>query len=250
MKILANNKSRKSGFSLLELSIVLVIIGILVYGSSALYTVSVDAARAKQVETTLTAIERALRLHQQTVGDLPCPADGTLVFGDANYGLSVESPEGTCSSNSYTPTGAYGGVVPTRTLNLPDNYAIDPWGYRITYVVDDACVDNADWAGCASGAGLTVQDNSGGSTRTAAYVLVSHGENGTGAYYRSGGATRVPLTGSTSAEEDENAHVLGDGTHGTWDTEFRDDFVHQGEVGNYFDDYVRWKVPAQITYED
>lgn len=251
----------RKGFSLVELSVVLVVVGILLYGATGLYTVSTQAAKITTNNNILDAIERALSIYYQTHGDMPCPADGTLALTNANFGLGSESPEGTCSYDNFSLAGAAGGVVPTRTLNLPDSYMFDAWGNRISYFVSDACVNNANWTDgidgsgtdCVDAANLVVRDNTDADLRTsvAAYVIISHGKNGVGSWRRNGGATRVPSTASTSTHEAENAHVNTSGANNSPNAVFRDDFVNDGTVAaNYFDDFVRWKVEAQISYEE
>jgi hypothetical protein len=122
----------------------------------------------------------------------------------------------------------------------------DGWGNRISYFVVDACANAFVWTtpttGCAVATPLlTVQDNNTPNTRTvtAAYVVVSYGKNGLGAFNRNGVANTV----ATAASEIEND---------TADTTFRDDFIRDwdGVGATYFDDMVRWKIPAQISYED
>jgi len=282
----------KNGFSLIELSIVLVIVGIFIFGASQLYVITAEKAKVDSTVTTLDAIDRALRLYYKTHKDLPCPADGNLAINDNNFGLGNETNDGTASqactydrfygnagvaSNSVN---AYGGVVPTRTLNLPDTYMFDGWGNRITYVVDDNCVNTlaSAVASCklltASGPDLKVYDNSNNATGTdaddlrtgvATYVIISHGKNGVGAWRRDGGANRIPSVAGTTVPEMENAHVNTTGglaTGGNAPNEnFRDDFIRDwkgtetgsgiaGQDGTYFDDMVHWKTQAQLAYED
>jgi prepilin-type N-terminal cleavage/methylation domain-containing protein len=258
----------RKGFSLVELSIVLVITGIMLYGATNLYAASSQAAKISANNSTLDAIERALRLYYQTYGDLPCPASGTLALNDQYFALGRESPEGTCTYDNLPLTNAAAGVVPTRTLNLPDSYMFDAWGSRITYVVSDYCVNNTTWtdgiAGsgtdCADAANLTVKDNTdtaGGSvfdtddnrTTRAAYVVISHGKNSAGAWNRNG--TRISVSGlTTSIPELQNANKNSVNTDDL-NLVFHDDFFNDGAVAaNYFDDFARWKTEAQISYEE
>lgn len=224
MKNLSLKRSKK-GFTLIELSVVLVIVGIMVYGATSMFAMTAAKARIDATNNTLDAIERALRLHYQTAGRLPCVAVGNLPLGNASFG--VENCTGTA------------GVVPTRTLNLPDSYMFDGWGNRISYVVDTDC-DTA-WVSETCAANITIQDNSGADNRTttAAYALISYGKNGLGAFNRNGGSNGA----ATVAAELENTDA---------DTTFRDDFIRDwdGVGATYFDDMVRWKIPAQISYED
>ena len=263
MKKLLKSARNKQGFSLVELSIVLVIVGIMMYGATSMFTITAEKARLDATNTTLDAIERALKLHYRTVRDLPCPADGRLALTDANFGIRQETVDGTCVQlqvDNWSVANIDVGVVPTRTLNLPDSYMFDGWGNKITYVIDNDCdITTISWAtaitGCAATANITVQDNNVPTQRTAnaAYVIISHGKNGVGAWRRNGGATRIPSVATTSTHEIENAAVNTAGVTTGADTIFRDDFIKDWDgiaAASYFDDIVRWKVPAQISYED
>src|SRR5690242_8346084 len=76
-------------------------------------------------------------------GRRPCPADGQYAINNANFGVEAATP-GTCTgSTPAAPFGpdagtsyVVGGTIPTKTLNISDDYAFDGWGRRMTYVVD------------------------------------------------------------------------------------------------------------------
>lgn len=263
----------KKGFSLIEIALVLTIVGIMLYGTMSLYSISTEQAKVTGTNNTLDVLERALRLHFQIAGDLPCPADGSLAVTDANFGLGREWSDGATAAihkclydlseagpPSEGATNRYIGIVPTRTLNLPDSYMFDSWGNRITYVVSSKCTNSATWndpataTDCADAVKLNVRDNTSASDRTtvAAYVLISHGKNGVGAWRRNG-ASRIPRTASTSTQEKENAQVDTSGAVETADIIYRDDFIKDWSgiaTADYFDDFVRWKTEAQISDKD
>lgn len=100
------------------------------------------------------------------------------------------------------------GAVPVRSLGLDDSYANDGWGRRFTYHVSPSLCGNngrgttasaadlaatTDLAGCSetdyqSKSGNLVVTNTSSTvlTKSASYVLVSHGANGSGAFLPSG----------------------------------------------------------------
>jgi len=262
-KLMLKIKDRK-GFSLIELSIVLVVVGIMMYGATELYSYSAEKAKIDNTNSTLDAVEKALRLYYQTNDDLPCPADGTLALDDGNFGKED------CGVSIYDDVSR--GVVPTRALNLPDSYMFDAWGNRISYFVSKFCwtVGVANWTTCSSQTTLArIYDNTNNASGTdtedsrtsrAAYVLVSYAKDGVAAWRRDGGANRIPSTVSTTAPEIDNAGVDGAGGLGAGaDGNFRDDFARDwkgtetgsgiaGQAGTYYDDIVRWKTPEQISY--
>jgi prepilin-type N-terminal cleavage/methylation domain-containing protein len=94
-----------------------------------------------------------------------------------------------------TPATAVEGMVPTKTLQLPDDYAFDGWGRRFMYAVSmDVTEANAFSLIPASDSTtrMTVKDASGNAKTTqAAYVVASMGSLGHGAYPRIGGNSRI-----------------------------------------------------------
>lgn len=303
-----------AGFSLVELSIVLVIVSIIAYSVSAVVAVQAEKGKIDATKAKLDRIESALALYQNTNGGLPCPARGNVLLGatgagDLTFGTEV-TPHGANAGNVCDDAGniiendisggantssIYRGVVPVRTLNLPDDYMFDGWGRRITYVVDSSCVklnpvgtwawsdtDSmtnlcADGTPDSSGATTTApatdivvcntsttgcQDTGNTSIRTtdAAYVLISHGKNGVGAWPKNVTGSRVGYNTVTGAES-ENADIQSNGTsNGTVITNatdcdtpnsvdvcFCDGPMNIGNTNSYFDDLVRWKTANQIV---
>ena len=113
--------------------------------------------------------------------DFPAPPMAASVAGDTSYGRSQPETEGDCDTTEVTATEA---VVPWRTLGLQENMSLDGWGRRFTYHVAPELV----WSGTTSEGDIVLRDGdaatSGTSelTATAAYALISHGDNGHGAW--------------------------------------------------------------------
>jgi prepilin-type N-terminal cleavage/methylation domain-containing protein len=130
------------GFSLLELSIVILIISLIVGAGMTMATGALKAADRISTQEKLNSIKLALDSHAKTYGYLPCPADRALTPSAANFGVE--------NRNNYTPpsnscTAAAPGIVasgsamiggvPVRSLGLPDGYSVDAWGNKLTYAV-------------------------------------------------------------------------------------------------------------------
>lgn len=273
-------KIRKNkGFTLIELSIVLVVVGIMLYAGLSIGSIQLDAAKTKQTKDKLDKIERALQLYYETNNKLPCPADGAADLADGDFGVGTASADNgavsdtTCTSVTApiiisAATVAYVGVVPVRTLELPDDFMYDGWDDRITYVVAKNCVDKDNWVDlevnkCTTGAdgnadgnfdeggNLNVRDNTSNSNRTlyGVYVLVSHGKNSYGAFPDVGGSQIDTGSPAPSASEAFNAKLSG--TTPTYtNLYYQDDAIADYDgVANYFDDLVRWKTGPQMGYE-
>ncbi len=115
------------------------------------------------------------------------PGGNTVVSFVANTSVTLATAAtATASGVSLTFVDEVEGMVPTKTLRLPDDYAFDGYGRRIMYAVDARfTATNAFTSIPASNIGtrMTVLDQSDNpKTTTAAYVLVSFGPDGFGAY--------------------------------------------------------------------
>jgi prepilin-type N-terminal cleavage/methylation domain-containing protein len=226
---------RARGFTLVEILVVVVILG-LIMAMATLLLRSVSATQKRSVTATrLANIDAAIVQFVMQTKRLPCPADGTQT--DAAGGNEIRSPGGVCTGNQKD------GVVPWITLGLGAGDIADGWDRRITYRVDPNLVrdlamdlswcDPAGTGGLAAGAcnstctaatlanctppatyvtnkGLTVRNVAGtnlmlpaGTPPTgAAYVLISHGESGGGAYLNTGAlSTSIVVDGT---EEQKN----------------------------------------------
>ncbi len=224
------------GFTLLELSVVLLILSVMLSGTLSI--VQQEARRSKQADlkTKMDAIETALLNFRRANNRLPCPADGSVAMTTQYFGVEGAAA-GTCTNGStysngsdltgdggtpvapdanfYDGVNTVGGVIPVRTLGLPDEYMFDPWGGAFTYIADKRMT--ATYAFFAypitttSVGSITVQDGSGNNRiPTTAYpndyaiaLVMSHGPNGHGAF-QLGGKRRS--YGSTNVNELINCH--------------------------------------------
>ncbi|MBA4381285.1 MAG: hypothetical protein C0406_01855 [Sideroxydans sp.] len=114
-----NLHARYSGFSLVEMSIVLVIVGLLLAG--LLPTLSGQIENQRRTETTkqLNEIRDALFGFAIINGYLPCPTTTTNP-SDTNYGIAPSS----CTAD---PTSE--GYIPWKTLGVTET---DAWGIKRT----------------------------------------------------------------------------------------------------------------------
>lgn len=115
----------QAGFNLVEMSLVLVIIGILLTGLLQPLLTQFEISQRKKITRQLDDIHGALLGFAATTGRLPCPAQSN------SFGLSVPNiAAATCTQVD--------GFVPVRTLgvNGPINgnsLLVDPWNNPIRY---------------------------------------------------------------------------------------------------------------------
>lgn len=186
------NCSREAGFSLLELALVLMILGVL--GGMALPLLKTRISHTAIVKTrdnqeyVLNAIGAFVAKNRR----FPCPASpqGT---GD-NYG--VEPRERRCVGAKAE------GLVPFRTLGISEAFAKDGFKRWMTYAVDSNLADkeHENNIHLVSGGRLMVYneqeqpvvvDKASKSPNFIALVLISHRESGEGAFVGNGQSTKI-----------------------------------------------------------
>jgi prepilin-type N-terminal cleavage/methylation domain-containing protein len=233
------------GFSLTEMAIVLVIVGLLLGGVLVPLSAQFDAANTAANQKAMTEIRDALIGFAIANGRLPCPALAITSSGTGAAGLEPTPVlPGGCANAA--------GVLPWATLGVGET---DVWGRRYSYRVapeftrtvpqasfNSGCVppitpQYAAFALCSQG-NITVMANAGGTTLASNVpaILVSHGKNGNGAYTSQG----TQLAMGTDADEQDN-QLTANGT----DTA-NVSFVSKTPTSSY-DDYVTW-VPVSILY--
>lgn len=252
-KHIYRHKANDLGFTLVELSIVLIIIGVLVSGALSLATSRTSNAQITNTINKIERIEGELSAYVMLNRRLPCPADGTVSGADAEFGLEKrDSSDPTDCDAALMPSSSTNiavGVVPVRSLNLPDSFMMDGWNQRILYVVDVRYVNESDFmsnntgaiqvlSAASSGVVLTANPTGSAENSGAIYLIMSYGMNSHGAWPFDGGTNRND-TASTDADEIENAHNV------TNFNSIDNVFVSHLETAN-FDDIVRFKLKHQL----
>jgi prepilin-type N-terminal cleavage/methylation domain-containing protein len=245
--------SIQKAYSLIELSIVLVIISTLVAGA---LTISVDNLKNDQTRLTKERMDRVYKIlggYIRVNKSLPCPASLTKV-------KSVDSTDYGASGNCTTVSGVTAistnyilGAVPTRTLGLPSEYAEDAFGSKIVYFVDKRFTTAAT-LNAAPNFGQTnfstmannqlsatpsnlwlIQSNPSGSrqdvTPNAVVGMVSAGQNKLGAYN-----ARSSSANPTSSDADEATNSNG----------LASTMISSSPASNSFDDLVFYKTMKDI----
>lgn len=134
------------GFTLVEMALVLLIVGLLAAVFLPATNTLLDNNRRKETRAKLEALEQAMVRFVMVNRRLPCPADGSLASGNVEQGLEQPHP-GTAPCTAIALTN---GVVPWRTLGISQGDATDAWNTLISYRV---------WAGAAVAAEALTQTN-------------------------------------------------------------------------------------------
>ncbi|HMW18831.1 MAG TPA: type II secretion system protein [Accumulibacter sp.] len=213
-----------SGFTLTEVAVVLIIVGLLLGGMLGPLSAQNDLRATNETRAAMAEIREALIGYAVANGRLPCPADPALANTDPSAGIGEDPASGmSCASVA--------GVLPWVTLGVGET---DAWGNRFSYVVSakftrkppltafvsgectgtptPALPTSAGFALCTTG-DIRVDSTVGGSKVAVdlPVVIVSHGKNGRGAFLTSG--KQIPI--SSDNDEFENL-LVKDNSTGKW----------------------------------
>jgi hypothetical protein len=151
------------------------------------------------------------------------------------------------------------GMVPTKTLRLPDDFAFDGWGRRIMYAV------SKDFTQPGAFGIINVFDTAGrmtilnaedvAKTTFAAYALTSFGANGHGAFPRGSGTTNLNVVtsrinvGSTNIDEQNNCDCDSNAVATGFDGVFvqKDATLDPASKLNGFDDIVVFATRVDLS---
>lgn len=142
------------GFSLIELSVLLLIFSGLAVIALQNYTAGSEVENLGEVHDDLRLIKESIISYANAQAHYPCPADPTLPASNANFAKGLRNADGNCDTTgllTYTdPTvdrtnihSIYNlaandiimGTVPCEDLGLPKRCMISPEGHKYSYAV-------------------------------------------------------------------------------------------------------------------
>jgi type II secretory pathway pseudopilin PulG len=280
MQIIPKSTAQQ-GFSLIQVSILIAVAGIMLASVLPGGELGSDINKNRITKEKMEKIEAATQSFMAANLRRPCPADGTLAIGSANFGVE-DTTAGRCSNSNFyvqsvpvTKTGATtsastaiattlsnttglsigmlvtgtniaddthiasvdsdtqitlnkyaagasgtltftsvaAGVVPTKTLGLPDDYMFDGYGRRISYMVDIRATDQTtcrDMQTTKTNGAIQIMDSAAAiyTTDNVMWSLISYGKNGHGAFSMQGTSIANRMdSGATNDDERTNAFV-------------------------------------------
>jgi len=251
------NINYKKAFSLIELSIVLILVAVVISGVMAVSTASINNVKINKTNQNFNEIYRAIGAFLLANKRLPCPASIAKNFiSDADYGNEVVgcSGNGVYQSNSSSNV-VYGGL-PFKALNISANLGQDGFGSRISYVVDkrftvanEAQVNfsNITFASAPSSNNIIIKDKliTGETilTTDAIFVLISYGMNKSGSFNPQ---DSLQLTRSADVNEMEN-DITNLITSVPSTATFDNIFINQVRASLNFDDLIFYKTKKDLV---
>jgi prepilin-type N-terminal cleavage/methylation domain-containing protein len=133
------------GFTLVELAVVTVIIGLLLSGILISISASQDQRNTEETQRQLVQAVDAIYGFAAVNGRLPCPATATSAGREA---FCTNDAPAVCGAELYAPPATHGrcvlqfdGFVPGATLGISptdsQGIAMDAWNNRLRYAVTD-----------------------------------------------------------------------------------------------------------------
>jgi len=121
------NSKSENGYILIELVVVFVILGFLLTATLPLYESYKQRNAVSETKERIEIIAKAISAYTQIRWRLPCPAKPAVTSENQ---LGVER----AACNTVDEEDAH-GIIPYRTLGIPEQYAKDGYGNFFTYIV-------------------------------------------------------------------------------------------------------------------
>lgn len=209
--MMCGKMKKQAGYTLIELSIVLLVIGLFFAGLSKAYQLYVMEQRTEKTEFKRLIIDFALNDFKKRYGRYPCPASYTLNRTNLQYGY-----ESDCADVSVAPGNCVNGVcieqsvrqvpledgslvyprvrrgaIPFRVLNLTESDAYDEYGGRFSYAVTELLTNWQTFDVRNGGIGIIdgqapSEESMVNPAGSGLYFVFSHGPDLMGAYNESG----------------------------------------------------------------
>lgn len=229
-----------TGFSLVEVAIVLLVLGIALGGLLGAIGQNTENTRRIEAKNKLREIEEALYAFAQVQGRLPCPADSDTVGIEDVTSMTA----GTCDK--------YHGLLPNATLGLSgtvdsNGFLQDPWGNPYRYSVVTNTPGNYKYTGTTSIQNLYTNAATAIAANPPSTLCVSSGiacsgnvlTNVAPAVVLSMGNNWASVaTGSVTEQENGSGTTLG-----TYTVTNDGNFVVTGYSEENFDDMLVWLSP-------
>lgn len=218
-------KHRQHGFTLVEIAIVLIIVGLMVGGLLAPLSMQLEQRKTSETQKALEEAREALTGFALRNGYLPCPAIS------ASNGLEARD-------GGHCAEGRRSGYLPWATLGLAK---LDSWNHLFRYSVTPAFSDSAALFNLSTPRDITVATRDGSGQLVAATavndipaLILSHGKNGYGGSNELGG--QIVNAPNNNVDEQLNARS---------DTQFISRYASDSVTapGGEFDDIVVWLSP-------
>lgn len=226
----AADKKDSLGFTLVEMAIVIMIGGILMAFMGSALMAYLKKSRVMTTEFRMEKIQEAMDQYLDINRRYPCVASRILGPDDGAFGRMDTSCGSAGAGTAVSGGTVHIGAVPTRTLNLPDEFMADAWGQKFTMAVTIGLTNIGTYI--ADGGRIEIVDKNSTIYDKAHYVLVSHGVTGFGGYMIGAAANPIIPCASAGDPEKENCEAAPDNVFLTTLT------TSDAGMADFYDDYL------------
>jgi len=249
-----SNIKHEDGFTLIDLAIALVFVGILAAPLIAEYREYLSRTQSSQMKEKFADANEAIRQYYFLHNEYPCPADPTLKESNADYGKGDDCTRAGLIRATVPDVDGDGtadfvliGALPFKDLNLSSDEALDPWKNQIKYAVSDLLTDetkyNEDYGMLTLRQEIGINpdgqcdpDEPAIEKHKIHYTIFSNGKSGAGAHNLNGVGTACPGPDLTRDQEncdaDEVFSIPTCTASDTTDTKFYDDLFMSNSMAN------------------
>ncbi len=155
---MCTKNSKEKGFTLLEMVIVLIVVGLIATPFIQQYRTFTQGKAIVDTQESFYNVEAALQEYYEINGHLPCPAETYVVISTDASGNDLYDGASSTDNVFLDDFGTQNcdafedeidevdqtvlmGSIPTRTLGLNAGQALDGWNNKSTYVVSKYMVN-------------------------------------------------------------------------------------------------------------
>jgi prepilin-type N-terminal cleavage/methylation domain-containing protein len=246
-------------FTLIEVAVVLVIVGLVISGLLGSLTAQIEQQKLSETRTTISNIKESLLGYAMANGRFPCPAatPNGVVTALESFVSGGNATNGKCST-------FFGGFVPSVTLGLSptdtEGYVLDGWNNPIRYAIIDLSDDtNTTYvftksSGIKTANSASCSPNCGMAWIASQSTMLSVCSTGTGISGGSCSGTATMLNQNSAViiySTGKNTPTGGTGTDEAANLNADKAFVSHppfgvGAANGEFDDIVEWISPNTI----
>ncbi len=249
-------KKRTNGYTLLEMSIVMIVVGIVMASAASAYNIYLKNKAQVDTASNINTVMSAVSNYFIQNGKYPCPARLDLPRTDPNYGmptacttdpailamnpgdylngLYMEERDSTIPILVPPKPVVLRGAVPFRVLNQPEYVTEDGYHTRLEYVVTQILTDPATYH--KDHGGISVIDEQNRSVvkdpDSIHFIVLSHGPDKEGAWSNNG-ASILPCGSGMDAENCNTSTPNKQAVYRTAQTS-------SVSGANHFDDFVKY----------
>lgn len=257
--------TRRLGFSLIEMSIVLVIFSIMTVSGLEMGALFMNRTAYNSTVDKLAVLDEAMQKYRAINLRLPCPARRGYAPNDASNMFGKEDCAYANTVGVRISAALYQGTIPIRDLNLPLSFGMDSYGGKINYLVSSGMTVQSTYNATDDAIEMRTGqleadcDDVGDPCQvigTAAYALFSSGSDRRGSVTVRGSAPAacIPHTGANRRIDAQNCYYLtgtdgsvaievgGIGSNALYDSRYN---VGTNE-SNYFDDVIVWHSKSEL----